>query len=157
MKLFVLIIIIFLCAPGFAQEESESRHTTFSSGNVSLTASCDYDGACIISINGKMIKSEFYHMGEVSPLFERLHVSAEDIFLMNLDHGDGCPVMYAVVHLIGREKVYISEPFGNCNEMISTVFEDKGILFKFPKLEEALRNEVSYLYSFAKKKIIEVN
>lgn len=150
---YILILIFVLYSNALSQQQGGQGHSTISSEIGSVTVSCEEE-MCALSVNGEIIQSDIYHMGDMAPIFEHIEGEAKDIFLINLYHGDGCPVMYEVVHLSSEKHVFVSEPFGNCNTVTAILFEGVGIILEFPGLAEAQREKKTYLYSLAKQKII---
>lgn len=157
MKIFYLILsILFICSCGYSPPINQQTQTAGHSGKNSVTVSCDEEGICRLTINGRRVEAEFYHMGGSEPFIERLKGSSEDIFLMTLSHGDGCPAMFRLIHLISKDQFYVSEAFGNCNGTKNILFENNEIKFEFPALEEAGREKAVYWYSYENNKLTEI-
>lgn len=150
--------LIVLCAavlltPVIAGDPGGGGSFAYAIGNETLTAWCGDIGECRIAINAEEVDRTFFHHGDAESFVEPLRGTDEALFLLNLEHGDGCPAMYALVHLIDETHHRVSEPFGNCNEWTTVEHKGEGVVFRFPGFEEAGRRAEAYFYSFEERRI----
>jgi len=77
------------------------------------------------------------------------------VYLLKIFQGDGCPIMYKILHLLKNEKPFVSDVFGNCNEFVEfkTSHINNVIYLEFPALEETSRQAISYRYTIKNQKL----
>lgn len=77
------------------------------------------------------------------------------VYLLKIFQGDGCPIMYKILHLLKHKNPYVSDVFGNCNEFVDfkTSHINKVIYLDFPALEETSRQAISYKYTIMNQKL----
>ena len=154
MKITILLTTtLFFMHQGFTKELDNELSYTSELGNFKVQ--CQKNKSCQLSINGLVVPIQFPHTGNAENLISEYSDKNKGLYLLKLYHGDGCPNMYRLLHLLIDEKHYISEPFGNCNELndfsISLVKHQATI--QFPAFLEANRKSISYKYSFTSQKL----
>lgn len=68
-------------------------------------------------------------------------------FLMKTYAGDGCPFVYRLLEFKDDNHFFLSDSFGNCNEISSVLINWPEIEFQFPDESEIGRKSIRYIYN----------
>ena len=69
-----------------------------------------------------------------------------NVFLLNSFYGDGCPALYQILSFRPDNTYYLSDEFGNCNEVPRINYRYPIITFTFDKLEYSDHPKAVYSY-----------
>lgn len=148
-------IIILLSTTLFFMPDGYTKELSYSSKLGKFIVQCYENESCQLNINGSIVPDLFPHMGNAEEFISEYSFKDKGIYLLKLYHGDSCPTTYRLLHLLAEKKHYVSETFGNCNELnefsISLVKNQATI--QFPAFLEANRKTISYNYSLTNQNL----
>ena len=148
-KILLLITSLLFLQQGLTKEQTSDLSYLSEKGEFKVY--CYQEGFCTLRINGLDITTQFPFMGQNEDFISPYSYNEKGLYLLKVYHGDGCPSMYRVLHLLKENKHHISEAFGNCNEL--TDFTSSRVkhqaTIQFPAFKQASRQAISYTYSFS--------
>ncbi len=70
-----------------------------------------------------------------------------NLFLLAVEEGDGCPVMYKILAFKEDKSYFLSKPFGNCESLSEIKYNYPFIIFYFNSFSDANIKKAKYAYN----------
>lgn len=75
-------------------------------------------------------------------------------YLIATHAGDGCPIIYRILHFTDNNKPVLTDYFGNCNEVDQANFDFPVIEFTFKGIEEIGRKPMGFTFHSTKNEVL---
>jgi hypothetical protein len=118
--------------------------------SVTVAFLCDQESwICRVLINDKEVATE--DQIRVESFASLLHVTGDDdrLFLLHVYSGDGCPVVYRLLHVRPDASFTLTDHFGNCEDAETPVISAERVRFTFPAWPQGKRPKMQYTYSIS--------
>lgn len=141
----------------FAQPDNEQRYDSKINQKLKIEDKEEHilfigckEGECDVYWNDQKITSEYTFDAAVDFFMPIKNDEFPNVFLLPIYNGDGCPVKYKILQIPDKKRYYLSESFGNCDEVNHSI-KKKIMTLQFEGTEAPInRPTLTYTYHLKK-------
>lgn len=111
-----------------------------------FSVTCVEEGECTITWNGKVITQESHYGTATSFISSMEALGCQNMFILSVYHGDGCPGMYRILEFKDSSSYFLSEAFGNCDVAEVIRVNWPTVEFEFTSSEQLRTPRRVYIY-----------